>query len=115
MEVVTDPVVATPQRPAKPVFPILVRAAAILRERGCITYGWGWEGRICTVSAVFLAFEEEGITRKEAEQSREMQVLIDSVRPGWKYWNAITAWHDCPDVTEADVLERLERVAWFGQ
>lgn len=102
------------EAPAVPVFPELVRAAEIIRERGWYQgdYYEGYApghnyggGPVCAVGALILT--HDGGFDSDAPWPPGFFALGDEV-------GKVPSWNDAPERTQEEVIDLLERVGWLG-
>jgi hypothetical protein len=88
--------------------PVLLRAAAILRERGLCQGPWRAGGPLCAAGAIGEAGRDHGLARTEMEA----RVLRFARALGGLAAGDVHAWNDVPGRVAEDVAEALERAAY---
>jgi hypothetical protein len=95
-------------RPLAQPDPVLVRAAAIVRERGLCRGPWRAGGPLCAAGAVGVAGGDLGLSRAEMEAS----VLRFARALGGSAACDVHSWNDAPGRSAGDVAHALERAAY---
>lgn len=103
-----EPRVPLEARPLADPDPVLVRAAAIVRERGLCQGPWRAGGPLCAAGAVGEAGKDHGLDRAETEARllRFARVL------GGSDAGDVHRWNDAPGRSAGEVAEALERAAY---
>jgi hypothetical protein len=88
--------------------PVLLRAAAIIRERGLRKGPWKAGGPICAAGAVGAAGDDLNLSRPEMEE----RVLRFASALGGSEPGDVHRWNDAPGRTAEEVADALERAAY---
>lgn len=95
-------------RPLAQPDPVLIRAAAIVRERGLCQGPWRAGDPLCAAGAVGIAGGDLGLSRAEMEAT----VLRFARALGGSAVRDVHTWNDAPGRSAEDVADALERAAY---
>jgi hypothetical protein len=92
---------------AKPVEPLFLTAAQLLRARGWCQHHYAVDGRLCMFGALNVA--AGGPPDDDDSPDRERELIAGL---GFGESQDAVNWNDHPERTADEVIARLERAAW---